>query len=299
MMKKEQIQLRDPYVLRHDEHACYYMYGSTDKNIWSGPATGFDVYRSVDLIDWEGPFPAFRPEADFWSDTNYWAPEVHAYKGEYYMFATFKAEGVCRGTQILRSEHPLGPFRVHSDGPVTPRDWECLDGTFYVDHDGKPWMVFCHEWVQITDGTVCAIQLSEQLDHAISDPIVLFSATEAQWVEPVSGGTGGSGGTPRTGYVTDGPFLHRSSDGSLLMLWSSFRNRQYAQAIARSTNGDILGPWIHEPAPIYESDGGHGMIFTTFDQQTMLALHTPNKTPNERPIFLKLHENGGSLQLKQ
>src|SRR5690606_382002 len=142
-------------------------------------------------------FPAFRPEPDFWSDTNYWAPEVHAYEGAYYMFATFKADGVCRGTQILRSIHPLGPFYVHSDGPVTPRDWECLDGTLHVDHDGKPWMIFCHEWVQIKDGTVCAIPLSQQLDCAIGDPIVLFSATEASWVEPVSGGTGGTGANPK------------------------------------------------------------------------------------------------------
>ncbi len=299
MLSSNEIQLRDPFVMRHDVHECYYLYGSTDKNIWKGPATGFDVYRSSDLIQWEGPFPAFRPEPDFWSDTNYWAPEVHAYQGEYYMFATFKADGVCRGTQILRSAHPLGPFTVFSDGPVTPRDWECLDGTFYVDCHGKPWMVFCHEWVQILDGTVCAIPLSDRLDRAIGEPIVLFSATEAHWVEPVSGGTGGLGGTPKTGYVTDGPFLHRCLDGSLLMLWSSFRNRQYAQAIARSISGDILGPWVQKSDPLYESDGGHGMIFTTFDQQIMLALHTPNKTPNERPIFLKLIEEEGTLILEK
>ena len=228
MIKKEHIQLRDPFVIRHDEHNCYYLYGSTDKDIWRGPVTGFDVYRSTDLVDWEGPFPAFRPEADFWSDTNYWAPEVHAYQGEYYMFATFKAEGVCRGTQILRAAHPLGPFVVHSDGPVTPRDWECLDGTFYLDKLGKPWMVFCHEWVQIKYGTVCAVPLSDGLDRAIGDPIELFVATDAAWVEPVKGGAG---------YVTDGPFMHRCADGALLMLWSSFKNGQYAQAIARSTTG--------------------------------------------------------------
>ena len=53
------------------------------------------------------------------------------------MFASFKAAGVCRGTQILVADHPKGPFVPHSDGPVTPRDWECLDGTLYVDPGGK------------------------------------------------------------------------------------------------------------------------------------------------------------------
>lgn len=285
-MTKDQIQMRDPFVLRHDAEGCYYLYGSTDKNIWRGPATGFDVYRSRDLQAWEGPFPAFRPEPDFWSDTNYWAPEVHAYRGKYYMFATFKAEGVCRGTQILVADHPLGPFRPHSDGPVTPRDWECLDGTLHVDEDGRPWMVFCHEWVQVRDGTVEAMPLSDTLDRAVGEPVTLFAATSAGWVEAVKNGAG---------FVTDGPFLHRGRDGSLLMLWSSFRGGRYAQAIARSASGRVEGPWVQEPEPLYESDGGHGMIFETFEGELRLALHTPNKTPDERPIFIALREEGGRL----
>lgn len=43
----------------------------------------------------------------------------------------------CRGTQILRADKPEGPFVPLSDGPVTPADWECLDGTLYVAADGR------------------------------------------------------------------------------------------------------------------------------------------------------------------
>ncbi|MCI3923927.1 glycoside hydrolase family 43 protein [Paenibacillus sp. TRM 82003] len=289
MIAKDQIQMRDPFVLRVDAEGFYYLYGSTDKNIWTGPGTGFDVYRSKDLEAWEGPFPAFRPEPEFWADTNYWAPEVHAYRGKYYMFATFKTEGVRRGTQILIADHPIGPFRPHSDGPVTPRDWECLDGTLFVDDAGQPWMVFCHEWVQISDGTVEAIRLSETLDRAVGEPKTLFAASSAAWVEPVKSAKHGDG------FVTDGPFLRRGRDGSLLMLWSSFKGGQYAQAIARSTSGGVEGPWVQEAAPLFESDGGHGMIFETFEGKLKLALHTPNKSPNERPIFIDLAEESGRL----
>ncbi len=289
-LKKEQIQMRDPFVLRHEPEGCYYLYGSTDPDIWKSKGIGFDVYRSKDLEHWEGPFPAFRPEANFWSDKNYWAPEVHAYSGKYYMFATFKTDGVCRGTQVLIADHPLGPFVPHSDGPVTPRDWECLDGTLYVDGQGEPWMIFCHEWVQIVNGTICAIRLSPGLDKAIGQPIELFAARNAAWVEPVKNGLG---------YVTDGPFVHRCADGTLLLLWSSFRGGRYAQAIARSANGEIDGHWEHLPEPIYESDGGHGMIFRTFGGELLLALHTPNKTPLERAVFLPLVEQDGRLKLAE
>lgn len=292
MLTKADIQIRDPFVLPIEESGLYYLYGSTDKDIWKGKATGFDVYRSKDLENWEGPFPAFRPPADFWSDTNYWAPEVHIYKGRYYMFATFKAEGVCRGTQILVADDPLGPFVPHSDGPVTPRDWECLDGTLYVDKEGKPWMIFCHEWVQIKDGTICAIQLADDLSKAVGDPIKLFAASEAPWVDQLE--------SPRhgPGYVTDGPFMYHSSDGKLYMLWSSFRGGRYAQGLAASESGDVLGPWEQLPEPLYESDGGHGMIFKTFDGRIMLSLHSPNDTPNERAVFIELEEVDGVLRKK-
>jgi len=289
MMTKEQIQMRDPFVLAQADAGRYYLYGSTDPDIWRAKGIGFDVYRSEDLMHWEGPFPAFRPAPGFWSDRNYWAPEVHVYNGRFYMFATFKAEGVCRGTQILIADSPLGPFRPHSDGPVTPRQWECLDGTLFLDEEGMPWIVFCHEWVQVKNGTVCALRLSPELDRAIGEPVVLFSAMEASWVDPVQ--------SPRhgIGYVTDGPFAYRCANGELLLLWSSFRQGRYAQAIARSTSGGIRGPWTHDPIPLFESDGGHGMIFCTFEGRTMLALHTPNDTPNERPVFIGLEETDGRL----
>lgn len=289
MPGKESIQMRDPFVLPHAPEGMYYLYGSTDKNIWKGKATGFDVYRSKDLETWEGPFPAFRPPAGFWSDTNYWAPEVHPYRGKFYMFATFKADGVCRGTQILAADHPLGPFVPHSDGPVTPRDWECLDGTLHVDEEGQPWMIFCHEWVQITNGTINAVRLSENLDRAVGEPVLLFSARDAAWAEAIRGGAG---------YVTDGPFLYRARNGRLLMLWSSFRGGNYAQGIAVSKSGHLLGPWEQEPAPLYERDGGHGMIFTAFDGRLYLALHAPNHTPEERPVFLELAEEDGRLSIR-
>lgn len=288
MPGKESIRMRDPFVLPHAAEGMYYLYGSTDKNIWKGKATGFDVYRSKDLENWEGPYPAFRPPAGFWSDTNYWAPEVHPYRGKFYMFATFKAEGVCRGTQILVADHPIGPFVPHSDGPVTPRQWECLDGTLHVDEAGQPWMIFCHEWVQIVNGTINAVKLSETLDRAAGDPVLLFSARDAAWAEAIRNGAG---------YVTDGPFLHRCRNGRLLMLWSSFRGGNYAQGIAVSATGHILGPWKQEPAPLYERDGGHGMIFAAFDGRLYLALHAPNRTPEERPVFLELKEEDGRLSL--
>ena len=280
------IHLRDPFILPVREESKYYLYG-TGWRLPDGP--GFMTYTSRDLKTWEGPFPAFQRPEGFWSDRNYWAPEVHRYKGNYYMLASFKAKNACRGTQILISEKASGPFRSITNGPVTPRDWECLDGTLYIDKAGKPWMVFCHEWVQVGDGEICAVALSDDLKTTVGKPILLFRASEALWVVEI-------GKEPR-GRVTDGPFLHRTSDGALLMLWSSFGKDSYKLAVARSESCQITGPWKHEPKPIYENNGGHGMVFRTFEGKLMLVLHQPNRGPDERPRLFTVQEKGNTLRI--
>ncbi|GIP50687.1 glycosyl hydrolase family 43 [Paenibacillus sp. J53TS2] len=280
------IHIRDPFVLPEPAEGKYYMYGTIGETCWKGKPRGFDVYMSTDLVVWEGPYPAFRPAPDFWSDFNYWAPEVHEWQGRYYMFATFKADGRCRGTQTLVAEGPLGPFRPLGDGPLTPRDWECLDGTFYVDRHGEPWMVFSHEWVQVQDGEICAVRLSRELDRAVSEPVLLFRASEAPWAEGIRGGAN---------YVTDGPFLYRAGTGELLLLWSSFSDGGYTIGCARQAEDDIDGSWVQDAEPLYKRDGGHGMVFRTFAGELRLAIHTPNDSPNERPIFIPVEERGGRL----
>lgn len=290
MLNNADIHIRDPYILPIRAENRYYLYGTRGAETWTDAAFGLDYYTSGDLQQWEGPFAAFRPPAGFWSDRNFWAPEVHVYRGRYFMFATFKAEGVCRGTQILSSDSPRGPFLPISDGPVTPRDWECLDGTFFIDADNQPWMIFCHEWVQVGDGEVCALRLSDDLTTAIGQPQLLFRASEAAWAQEVNS-------KGRKGFVTDGPSMHRLASGELIMLWSSFSAGGYTVGVARSESGGILGPWRQLPEPLYAGDGGHCMVFSSFDGQLFLALHRPNPTPDERPHFIPLQERDSSLVL--
>lgn len=290
MLKNTDIHIRDPFVLPIRAEGQYYLYGTTGAQAWTNSASGFDYYTSPDLQNWEGPFPAFRPPSGFWADRNFWAPEVHAYRGRYYLFASFKAEGVCRGTQILAADGPQGPFLPISDGPVTPRDWECLDGTLFVDASGRPWMVFCHEWVQVGDGEICALRLSDDLESAIERPHRLFRASEAPWAKEINS-------KGRKGYVTDGPSLYRLASGGLIMLWSSFGMGGYTVGVARSTSDEILGPWQQVPEPLYAGDGGHCMVFRTFDDRLWLAFHRPNQSPDERPQFVPLRESGASVKI--
>jgi GH43 family beta-xylosidase len=292
-MNIRDIQIRDPFILR--EGNDYYLFGSTDKDVWDGEAQGFDVYTGGgDLSEFEGPFPAFRPPEDFWSVKNFWAPEVHPYGGFYYMFATFKPREGRRGTAILRSEKPRGPFVPWSTGPVTPPEWECLDGTFYVEN-GQPWMVFCHEWVQAGNGEINLIPLSPDLKTARGEPKLLFRAGEAPWAAPLSPEAGRRNYRPGC-YVTDGPFLYRAENGGLLLLWSSFNEGgSYCIGAASSETGLVAGPWKQEEKPIFSGDGGHGMLFHSPEGKLYLTVHTPNQSPRERAIFIEMIDRDGRL----
>jgi len=300
-MKTFDIQIRDPYIL--PVHPSYYLFGTTDLDCWKGPGQGFNCFRSSDLENWEGPFPAFRPAEGFWGTTNFWAPEAHVYQGRYYLLATFKAPNRFRGTQILMAGQPEGPYWPISDGPITPPGWECLDGTLYVDSNGQPWIVFCHEWIQVHDGGMFALPLSKDLTRSAGRPVFLFTASEASWstnmFHPRLNPEGSNTVTipPFPCHVTDGPFLHTTADGNLLMLWSSHGKEGYAMGLARSASGLVTGPWVQQDNPLWGKDGGHGMIFCDFNGQLYMTLHTPNDSPNERARFVPVREENGLLVL--
>lgn len=288
-MLLNEIHLRDPFVL--PDGGRYWLYGTR-----CAPAPGvraplgFDVYSSADLEHWEAPAACFAPPAGFWSDRDYFAPEVWRRQGEYCMFASFKSGSRHRGTQILRAAGPAGPF-VPDAAPLTPPEWESIDGTLYVDGHDAPWMVFCREWVQVGNGEIWALPLSADLRRAAGEPQLLFRAQDAAWTHPISDGRGW------TGTVTDGPFLYRLPGGALALLWSSFgADGRYAEAEAVS-DGGLSGPWRHPDAPLYAADGGHGMVFSAFDGRLFLVLHTPNRRPDERPRLLPVRAGRAGLEL--
>lgn len=280
-MKLSEINIRDPFILTFNKK--YYLYGSR-----VGVQTGFDVYKSEDLECWSEPKSVFEITDDFWGTCDAWAPEVHLYNNRFYMFASFKNEGKCRGTQILVSDTPDGLFVPITKKPITPGDWECLDGTFYIDKQGNPHVVFCHEWVQVHDGTVCEMQLSPDLTCAVTNPRVLWSATDYKDVEIVKNSVA-------SGFVTDGPFLYRNANDELLAVWSSFNQNGYTALVSQSDTGDIDGNWSVLDTPLSSADGGHGMIFKAFDGNKYFIMHKPNTATLERPVITKLKEENGKI----
>jgi beta-xylosidase len=301
-LKTADIRVRDPFIYADKSTATYYLYAQAENRKGSG-YQGVEIYASTNLVDWAAPQPALTLPASQ-RVAMVWAPEMHAYNGAYYLFVTLTFHTTLagpppcdaknwpplfrRGTWIFRADSPKGPFTPLKNNALTPPAWMALDGTLCIDN-GSPYLVFCHEWVQLIDGTVNALPLTPDLSDAAGDPLPLFRASDAPGAK-----TG-----PREGKVTDGPFLYRSpASGALFMIWSTFiPGHGYCVMQTRSESGRVTGPWKNH-TPLYTQNGGHGMIFTDFGGRLLLALHQPNNGPHERLHLMELADDGTALRLK-
>ena len=170
-MNTKDIVIRDPFILA--DEGKYYLYGTRSETAW-GHGDGFDVYESSDLEEWTGPAEIFRRPADFWADKEFWAPECIRKGDKYYLIATFGTEGKPKGIQILESDTPAGPFALLTECPITPKDWNCLDGTVYTDASGTSWLVFSHSFPQEPGGAITAARLSDDMTRLVSEEITIF-----------------------------------------------------------------------------------------------------------------------------
>ncbi len=290
----DSLRWRDNCILADEATKTYYFVGPAGRSVMS--------YKSKDLKHWEGPTIIFTVPDGFWGDkriNSIWAPELHKYNGKYYIFCTFDTSvqfeeqwrnwntnggRVYRGSQILVSDSPEGPFEPFAPHSTMPTDMMTIDGTLWVE-DGKPYMVYCHEWVQVTDGAVGFVPLKDDLSDLAGEPKNLFRASyvNSTWGKLLQ--------PEGSGYVTDGPFLYKSKSGKLFMIWTT--NNSCGLAI--SDSGKIAGPWRQQDEPLL-TDAGHGMICKSFEGQLLLVLHAPYWGVT-RPKIYDLEDTGETLKI--
>ena len=275
----DSIYLSDPCILADKKTNMYYMTG-----------TGGFLWKSKNLKSWDGPYQVTQTDPNSWMGSRpiIWAAELHSYKGKYYYFATFtnheiKIDSVRgniierRASHILVSDKPDGPYKPMKDSTYLPVGKSTLDGTFWVEN-GKPYMIYCHEWLQNWNGTVERIALKSDLSGSIGDGEVLFRASDSPWSREKD-----DNGNVKPNKVTDGPYLFRTGTGRLGMIWTSWVYDIYTQGVAYSQSGTLDGPWIQEKDPITPPNYGHGMLFRTLDGKWLMAVHSHKKV-NGRTI---------------
>ncbi|KJD34823.1 glycoside hydrolase [Tamlana nanhaiensis] len=270
----DSIVLSDPAILADKATNTYYMTG-----------TGGKLWKSKDLKLWTGPFTVAETNPNSWMGPKpmIWAAELHQYKNKYYYFATFTNREVKidtaygnvierRASHILVSDKAEGPYKPMQDDIYLPEAKPTLDGTFWIDTDGKPYMIYCYEWLQNNNGTMEKIELKSDLSGSVGKGKLLFKASESPWSKEKD-----SNGNEKAHKVTDGPYLFKTKTGRLGMIWTSWQYDVYVQGVAYSKSGMLDGPWEHEKDIITPPNFGHGMLFKTFEGKTLMSVHSHKK----------------------
>ena len=297
------LSMSDPFIYPDPETKTYYLTSS-----------GGRMWKSKDLVMWEGPYNVIDLSGTWCEHAGGpAAAEIHKVGDYYYYAGTWSDHGDLieqvprrynvphNQTYLLRSENiegPYVPFSVTPGYDYQPREWDCIDGTLY-EEDGRIYMVFVHEWTQIIDGTMDYIELSSDLTHTISDhPVTLFRASEAPYCGEMNGLGEATFGLKMPGWVTDGPQLFRTQTGRLGMLWSTWGEERYLQAVCYSESGTIDGPWVQEPEPFLSNNSGHGMLFRDFDGRLLYVVHHAEGDGPRKPQLWNVDDSGDKLVLK-
>ena len=281
----DSIRLSDPFILADNDTKMYYMTG-----------TGGLLWKSPDLRLWEGPYQVLQTDPNSWMGERpmIWAAEIHQYKGRYYYFGTFTNRNVKidtvknniierRACHILVSDKPDGPYVPIGNENYCPENQPTLDNTLWIE-DGKPYMLYCHEWLQNWNGTVEAIALKPDLSGVTGQRKILFFASESPWSKERIGDV------VLPNKVTDGPYVFRTQTGRLGMIWTSWVYNVYTQGVAYSDNGRLDGRWVHESEPITPPNFGHGMLFRTFGGKLLMSVHSHSSVDGRTIRYPRLFE---------
>ncbi len=146
---------------------------------------GFYCWRSRDMVSWSDKHMCYRRPEDAWSVDRYWAPEVVAFDGKYYLFYTAgNREGSLR-IGLAIADRPGGPFIDYENRPLLDLGYATIDANVLLDDDGRNYMYFsrdCSEnlvnYKHVSQ--IYGIELSSDLRSVIGEP-VLLATPEQPW----------------------------------------------------------------------------------------------------------------------
>lgn len=312
------VKFGDPYILYDEQSKIYYMYGTN-----GGAKDGFAAYSSSDLVNWKNEGQVyFGNKPDTWGISAFWAPEVYAVKGKYYMFysaqwrhnPTNELENFKIGIAV--SDKPTGPFKDISDKPLFDPGYPVIDANVFFEADGRMYLYYsrcCYKhpvnseiaaeakrkgWFdEIEESWIYGVELKPDFSGIIGKPKLLLrppvklSDKQAEWESRSV--------TSREANRrwTEGSYTFKK-DGIYYMMYSAnhFGGENYAVGYATASNP--LGPYKKaKNNPVLQKNTmnggnvtgtGHNSIAYSPDGKQMFCVYhgRTTETGKERLVFI-------------
>jgi arabinan endo-1,5-alpha-L-arabinosidase len=169
-------EFADPFVLKWQGE--YYAYG-TSGLIHQGRR--FPILHSRNFRDWQHIGNALEPLPGL-EDGNYWAPEVAAHNGKFYMYfsAGQRTADETHRLHVAIADQPGGPFQTAN--VLLPGEGFSIDAHPFRDpRDGRWVLFFAKDFFDERVGTgLAAVPLSDDLRHP-AGPVTTILRPSADW----------------------------------------------------------------------------------------------------------------------
>lgn len=280
----------DPFLARFDGE--YLAYGSGDDRLLDGTEThAFEALRSPDLVHWtsaggvlERPDPALGDA--------YWAPEVVAADGAYWMYYSVGHGIVGHHLRVARADTPLGPF-VDQGVNLTPHESFAIDAHPFRDADGSWYLFFARDVLTgERPGTHLAVMRLDSPVRPGSDPVAVL-APDADW--QLFERDRAMYGRTFDWHTLEGPAVVRHGDRYHLF-FSGGRWEGDGYGVSVATAPHPLGPWTHEAreaADVLSTQltgllgPGHNSVLRLDDGSDLIAFHAWDAVGGRRQMFVQ------------
>ncbi len=244
----------DPSVIRVGD--TYYAVATSSQ--W---APAFPLLTSTDLVNWTQVGAVFE-ELPPWSAGSYWAPEIAAHEGRYFVYYTARKRDGPLCVAVASASKPEGPYADH--GPLVCQEVGSIDADPVTDEHGRRYLLWKEDGNSRKRPTpLWAQPLSDDGTKLVGERKEILRNQDA-W----------------EAHLVEGPFVLKRND--LFYLFYSAdaccgRGCNYKLGVARSKS--LLGPWERHPAnPILAGNAdwkcpGHGSIVSTPDGRDYLLYH--------------------------
>ena len=254
----------DPFIFYENKN--YYMFGT------SLNGESLSCYIGNNLTKFNEKPAVVLNKKDSFGNSDFWAPEIIKYNGQYYMFYSSRGDDKDLHVSVAKSNNVIGPYiDINKEKPLLP--WVTIDASPFIDADGKAYLLFVMDCSKnIVDGKhtseINIIRLDKSLSKTIGKPKKLLTP-DSKWEYKKSDEF----------RWNDGPSMIYH-DGYYYITYSahSYLDPDYSVGVARSKK--VTGPFIKsKDSPILKriekitSGTGHNSFFIDKNGQLMTAYH--------------------------
>ncbi|MGI6543007.1 MAG: glycoside hydrolase family 43 protein [Limnochordia bacterium] len=236
-------RIPDPHVLKNAGE--YYAIGTT----------GLSAWYSRNLVSWQPLGKVYQNTENTWGLGSWWAPELVAYNGKYYLYYTAAYSGSSKRIGVALSDQPGGPYVDPYPHPLFDPGYGVIDPHVFIDDDGRKYLYYSRAMSEneVAPGRfeshIYVIELGDDMISVKGEPILLIKP-EQPWEQQTGGRS----------FWNEGATVFKRHDVYYLM-WSanSYTGRNYAVGFA--TASSPVGPFVKWPYnPILSADPWGGQL---------------------------------------